>query len=57
MAKKVTFTMSVIYDEDEIYGNSALSAIEHAMFNIEGIYEWESEEHDIEDVEYDFDEE
>lgn len=53
MAKKMTFTMSVIYDEDEIYANNALSAIEHEMFNIEGIYEWESDVAGIEDVEYD----
>ena len=52
MAKKVTFTMSITYDEEETYGNNALHAVEHALFNIEGVYEWEYEENEIEDVEY-----
>ncbi|WP_255550440.1 hypothetical protein [Sporosarcina sp. E16_3] len=41
--------MTVIYDDYEV---DALSAIEHAMFNIDGIYEWSTDEGDIEDVEY-----
>ena len=47
--------MSVIYEERETYGKSALAAIDRALFNIEGVYEWEYEEHDVEDVEYDED--
>lgn len=50
MAKKQMFTMTVIYDEDEV---NPLDAIEHAMFNIDGIYEWRSEELADIDVEYD----
>lgn len=50
MAKKQTYTMTVIYDEDEV---NPLDAIEHAMFNIDGIYEWTSEELSDEVVEYD----
>ncbi|WP_298833751.1 hypothetical protein [uncultured Planococcus sp.] len=49
MAKKVTFTMSVTYDDYEV---GALAAIENAMLNIDGIYEWTSEELSVEDVEY-----
>lgn len=53
MAKKQTFTMTVIYDEDEIYAGNALDAIEHALYNIDGIYEGHSVEISDEYVEYD----
>lgn len=53
MAKKQTFTMTVIYDEYEIYGGNPLYAVEHALYNIDGIFEWESVEISNEHVEYD----
>lgn len=53
MAKMITFTMTVIYDETDIYAENALHAIEHEMSNIDGIYEWTSEQISNEDVEYD----
>lgn len=50
--KKMTFTMSVIYDEEETYAGNALHAIEHEMFNIEGIRTWETDEVASWDIEY-----
>lgn len=50
--KQVTFTMSIIYDENDTRSGNALHALEHEMFNIEGIKEWEYEEHDNLEVEY-----
>ena len=53
MAKKITFTMSVIYDEEETHSGNALHAIEHEMYNVDGLYEWSTDNVVIEDVEYD----
>ncbi len=47
--------MSIIYDEEETHSGNALYAIEHEMFNVEGVKEWVSEEH--ENIEVDYDEE
>lgn len=39
--KRATFTMTVIYDEDETYANNALDAIEDEIGNIDGIVLWD----------------
>lgn len=49
--REVIVTMKVVYDEND--GN-AVHDIEHAMFNIESIVEWETEVIlDVEIEEYD----
>ncbi|MCM3109945.1 hypothetical protein [Lederbergia lenta] len=41
--KKQVIIMSIIFDEEETYGDSAASAIDHRLFNEDGILEWEYE--------------
>jgi len=59
MMKKITFTMSVIYDEEDINANNALDAIEHEIFNIEGIKQWDVDDQNvvIENIEVEYDDE
>lgn len=59
MMKKITFTMSVIYNEEDINANNALDAIEHELFNIEGVKQWNVEDQNvvIEDIEVEYDDE
>lgn len=40
--KKQVIVFSVIFDDHDTYGESAESAISHALFNIDGIKEWDS---------------
>ena len=51
--------MSVIYNEEDINANNALDAIEHELFNIEGVESWEVDDEKvvIEDVEIEYDDE
>lgn len=39
--KRQVIEFTVTYDSDETYAESAVDAIEHEMFNIEGIIEWD----------------
>lgn len=39
--KKQTFVMSVIYNEEDTYAESAVEAISHNLFNEDGIIEWD----------------
>lgn len=39
--KKQTFVMSVIYNEEETYAESAVEAISHSLCNEDGIIEWD----------------
>lgn len=59
MMKKVTFTMSVIYNEEDINANNALDAIEDELFNIEGVKQWNIDDQKvvIEDIEVKYDDE
>lgn len=59
MMKKITFTMSVIYSEEDIYANNALEAIEHEIFNIDGIVQWDVDDEKviIEDLGIEYDDE
>lgn len=59
MMKKITFTMSVIYNEEDINANNALDAIEHELFNIEGVKQWNVDDQNvvIEDIEVEYDDE
>ncbi len=59
--KKEVIVLSVVFDTEETYGESAASAIDHRLFNEEGIKEWsykvkseetlETTEEDLEDDE------
>lgn len=40
--KKITFAMSIIYDEEETHTGNMLDAIEHELFNIDGVNSWDS---------------
>lgn len=41
--KKQVIVLSVLYNDEETpNGRTALTAIEHKMFNIDGIMEWDS---------------
>lgn len=54
--RKQVFTMSVIFNEDEVnYGNKddIIGSLEHEMFNIDGIREWSVDEISNEEIEYD----
>lgn len=59
MMKKTTFTMSVIYNDEDIYANNAIDAIEHEMFNIDGIVQWNVDDEKVitEDLEIEYDDE
>lgn len=39
--KKQVFVMSVVFDEEETYAESAVDAIEHELFNLDGVIEWD----------------
>lgn len=39
---KQVIVLSVVYDTEEIYGDSALSAIDHRLFNEDGVIEWDA---------------
>lgn len=39
--KKQVIIFSVVFDEDETYAESAADAIDHRLFNEEGIIEWD----------------
>jgi hypothetical protein len=39
--KKQVIVFSVVFDEEETHGESAASAIDHRLFNEEGIIEWD----------------
>lgn len=39
--KKEVITLSVVFDTRDTYGDSALAAIEHELFNTDGIIEWD----------------
>jgi len=57
--KKTTFTMTVIYNDEDIYANSAIDAIEHEMYNIDGIVQWDVDNEKVvnEDLEIEYDDE
>jgi len=59
MMKKTTFTMTVIYNDEDIYANSAIDAIEHEMYNIDGIVQWDVDNEKVvnEDLEIEYDDE
>ncbi len=40
--KKMMFTMTVTYDENEIALGNPLHELEHELYNIDGIVEWDS---------------
>lgn len=40
--KKQVIVLSVLYNEDEISNGNAKGSIEHEMYNIDGIIEWDS---------------
>lgn len=46
--KKETILLTVVFDEDDTYSKSAAEAIDHKLFNEDGIIEWS---YVIEDVE------
>jgi hypothetical protein len=39
--KKQVFIMSVIFNDEETYGESAVEAISHRLFNEDGVIEWD----------------
>jgi hypothetical protein len=39
--KKQVIVISVVFNEEETHANSAAYAIDHALFNEDGIIEWE----------------
>lgn len=39
--KKQVIVFSVVFNEDETYAESAADAIDHRLFNEEGIIEWD----------------
>lgn len=59
MMKKTTFTMTVIYNDEDIYANNAIDAIEHEMYNIDGIVQWVVDDEKVvnEDLEIEYDDE
>ena len=46
--KKETILISVVFDEDETHSNSAAEAIDHRLFNEDGIIEWDYVVKDVE---------
>lgn len=57
MMKKITFTMSVIYDEENTHTNNPLDSIELDLINSEEIKSWDVENVEIEDIEVEYDDE
>jgi len=59
MMKKTTFTMTVIYNDEDIYANNAIDAIEHEMYNIDGIVQWDVDDEKVinKDLEIEHDDE
>lgn len=54
----VKFKGYIIFDEEECdHGDDMVSQIEHELFNLDGVHEWEIKEIKNEKVEYDLDEE
>lgn len=45
--KKITFTMSVIYDEKDTYTENHLDFIEYELINQEGIKSWDVDKANI----------
>lgn len=39
--KKQVIVLSVLFNEEETYANSAADAISHRLYNEEGIIEWD----------------
>jgi hypothetical protein len=39
--KKQVFVMSVVFNEEETYAESAVESISHRLFNEDGIIEWD----------------
>lgn len=39
--KKQVFVMSVVFNDEETYAESAVEAISHRLFNEDGIMEWD----------------
>ena len=40
--KKQVFVMSVVFNDEDTYAESAMEAVSHSLFNEEGIIEWDS---------------
>ena len=57
MMKKITFTMSVIYDEENTHANSPLDSIELDLINSEEVKSWNVDNIEIEDIEVGYDDE
>lgn len=56
--RKVEIKGYIIFDEEELnHGNNIIGQIDHELFNVEGVVEWELEEVSNEEIEYEYDEE
>lgn len=40
--KKEVIVLSVVFDTHDTYGESALTAIEHELYNTDGVIEWDA---------------
>lgn len=51
--RKVKFEGWIIFDEEELsHGSNVVAQVEHELFNVDGVMEWEFNELENEDVEY-----
>lgn len=51
--RKVKFEGWIIFDEEEnSYGNNIIAQIEHELFNVDGVMEWEFNELENKETEY-----
>lgn len=56
--RRVEIKGYIIFDEEELnHGNNIIGQIDHELFNVEGVVEWELEEVSNEEIEYEYDEE
>lgn len=56
--RRVKFEGWVIFDETEMqHKTNMIGQIDHELFNVEGVVEWELKEISNEEIEYEYDEE
>jgi hypothetical protein len=40
--KKQTIILSVVYDEEETYGENFIASLNHEFYNLDGLMEWDT---------------
>lgn len=56
--RKVKFEGWIIFDEDELqHGTNIVGQIDHELFNVEGVVEWDINEISNEEIEYEYEDE